>query len=228
MVCRKSLNGLETEGDARVVRLSRTKRKDGPREDEHQVQLRIIPGAESGCTEVAGSSEGLTAAAEKLWAAYEDVFSGRRVSKAELRNTADMPPASFHRGLTVLLQTGRLVQEGTDSRPIYTSSRGDGERSADAPCGLTATLCPCPRSPRTRTLRDGMLSATFADCGHLLSQFPRGAVRPVRIVRRPGRTCPSGGCIRSGHPPDSPDPKAWTTRRPCRYFRLAGGTSPAK
>jgi hypothetical protein len=112
-----------TEGDARLVKLSRTKRKDGPREDEHQVRFGLVPGTDSGVVESTRTSEVLTAAAEKLWATYEEAFDGRRTSKAELRAASDLAPASFFRALTVLLKAGRLVQEGTEARPIYT--RGD-------------------------------------------------------------------------------------------------------
>jgi len=59
------------------------------------------------------------ARADKLLSTFVHHFVHTGASKAELRLVADMPPATFHRALSDVLESGDLVNEGTDKRPFY-------------------------------------------------------------------------------------------------------------
>ncbi|RFU23030.1 AAA family ATPase [Geodermatophilus marinus] len=87
----------QTEGDARCMRLSRTKRKDGPRED--QLQVRLNPVLSSGVI-VSAIGADMNSNARTLMSAFMSAFGTTGATKADLRNVVDMPPASFHRSLT--------------------------------------------------------------------------------------------------------------------------------
>jgi DNA-binding IclR family transcriptional regulator len=61
----------------------------------------------------------MTDAEDKIMSAFMSAFSATGASKADLRNTCSMPPASFHRGLNALVFRGLLANHGTDQRPFY-------------------------------------------------------------------------------------------------------------
>jgi hypothetical protein len=105
-----------TEGDARLMKLTRTKRKEGPREDT--LQLKLSPVLDSA---VVASALGVDMApsAEQLMSVFMSGFHSTGASKAELRAVAGMASATFHRALNVLLKAGLLVNTGTDQRPFY-------------------------------------------------------------------------------------------------------------
>jgi len=105
-----------TEGDARLIQLTRTKRKDGPLED--RMQLKLDPALES-VVVVSARGADMTQAADTLMSAFVSAFGDGTATKTELRGVADMAPASFHRGLTFLVKHGLLVNQGTEPRPIY-------------------------------------------------------------------------------------------------------------
>jgi hypothetical protein len=107
-----------TVRDGAVVVLNREKRKDGPEYDRHELKLDPIHGTDSVAISVHRGG-GQTERADKLLSIFVQHFGAIGASKAELRNVAEMPSATFHRALSDLLKTGELVNHGTDQRPFY-------------------------------------------------------------------------------------------------------------
>lgn len=105
-----------TEGDAGLVHLKRTKRKDGPRED--QLQIKLNPVLDSGVI-VSAIAADMKPRARDLMSVFVSAFGTTGASKADLRNVADMPSATFHRSLNELVEAGALLNTGTDVRPFY-------------------------------------------------------------------------------------------------------------
>jgi hypothetical protein len=108
-----------TDGDSSLMKMSRTKRKDGPREDT--LQLRFSPVLDSG---VIASTLGvdIRPTAHKLMSIFMSTFATTGASKPNLREAAQeagMGSSSFFRALNDLLTTGALVNVGTDQRPFY-------------------------------------------------------------------------------------------------------------
>jgi hypothetical protein len=62
---------------------------------------------------------GQTDSANTLLSAFCSHFAATGASKAELRLVADMSPATFYRALCELVESGRLVNVGTDKQPFY-------------------------------------------------------------------------------------------------------------
>lgn len=111
--------------DGAVVTLNREKRKDGPELDRHLLRLDPIAGTDSCCLKAAhGETTGETAertAALRLIVSHHFVSTG--ATGAELRRLAvddgTMSRASYYRALTDLVESGYLVNTGTDKRPFY-------------------------------------------------------------------------------------------------------------
>ncbi len=105
-----------TEGDARLMRMTRTKRKDGPREDT--LQLSLSPVLDSA---VVVSSRGvdIRPTAQELLSTFVSTFAATGASKADLRNAAGMASASFSRALNDLVKSGALINHGSEQRPFY-------------------------------------------------------------------------------------------------------------
>lgn len=112
--------------DGRVITLDREKRKDGEPVDRHTLKLDPIPGTGS-VTISAGNAlddsvQGggqIGGRAARLLSTFVHHFVHIGATKVELRNVADMPPATFYRALSDLLESGQLVNTGTDKRPFY-------------------------------------------------------------------------------------------------------------
>jgi hypothetical protein len=96
--------------------MTRTKRKDGPREDA--LQLRLSPVLSSGVV-VSAVGADMNSRARELMSVFMSAFGATGATKADLRNVADLSPSSFHRSLNELVNAGVLVNEGTDARPFY-------------------------------------------------------------------------------------------------------------
>ncbi len=107
------------EADGAAVTLTRTKRKDGPLRDV--LPLKLERGSQGSCYMSAGRGHApdLDGSAGRLMSAYLSAFAATGATKRELRDQADMPPASFHRALNVLVRDGLLVNEASDARPFY-------------------------------------------------------------------------------------------------------------
>jgi hypothetical protein len=111
-----------TNKDGAVITLDREKRKDGPEYDRHELKIDPIKGSGSAVMSVyreGGQIGGQTESADKLMSAFVHYFKETGATKAELRLVGDMPPATFHRALSKLLERGDLVNTGTDKRPLY-------------------------------------------------------------------------------------------------------------
>ena len=104
--------------DGAIKVLERTKRKDGPTGDRHDLKLDPIAGTGSVALSVHRGG-GQTDRADKLLSTFVHHFAASGASKAELRSVADLPTATFHRALTDLLKAGLLINHGTDQRPFY-------------------------------------------------------------------------------------------------------------
>lgn len=106
------------KGDAGCLELTREKRKDGPAEDRHQLQLKAVLDS---CIlqNTRGQDHVLTGRTEALMSAFLEHFADMGASKAELRAVADQAPATFARSLRSLVTQGLLVNHGSDARPFY-------------------------------------------------------------------------------------------------------------
>lgn len=104
--------------DGATITLDREKRKDGPEFDRHVLRIDVIEGTGSavvGVDRLATKPDSV----KKLLSAFVSHFTATGASKAELRLVAEMPPATFYRALSELLECGRLLNAGTDKRPYY-------------------------------------------------------------------------------------------------------------
>jgi hypothetical protein len=106
----------ETDGD--IFRLKRTKRKDGPLDDERSFELIPVDDAESVTLSVRWGAD-MSDKAKTLLSVLVQNFGAIGATKAELRNTAEMAPATFHRSLKTLMEQGHIHNSGTEARPHY-------------------------------------------------------------------------------------------------------------
>lgn len=109
----------QVEGDGKLMKVSRTKRKDGPREDELTLSIRWVQGTDSAVIRNLSAGGSAPTSQDQLLAAFTSAFESTGASKAELRNVVEMPPATFYRALSALVRDGKLVNSGTDKRPFY-------------------------------------------------------------------------------------------------------------
>jgi hypothetical protein len=104
--------------DGGVIELEREKRKDGRKDDHHQLKLDLVPGTSSAVISV-HRGVNKPERADRLLFTFVHHFGGIGASKAELRKVSDMDPATFYRALNDLQKCGDLVNTGTDKRPFY-------------------------------------------------------------------------------------------------------------
>jgi hypothetical protein len=104
--------------DGGVITLDREKRKDGPQLDRHELRLDLIEGTGSGVISV-HRGVNKTDRANRLLSTFVQHFCSVGATKAELRNVADMDPATFYRALSDLVGDGDLINTGTEKRPFY-------------------------------------------------------------------------------------------------------------
>lgn len=107
------------QDDAAPLLLDRTKRKDGRLNDTHRLKLTAVDGTSSCIVESSHLTSETTARAATLLSQFVSLFGASGASRAELRDSVDMPRATFYRALNDLLRSGQLVNEGTDTRPLY-------------------------------------------------------------------------------------------------------------
>ena len=100
------------------IHLARTKAKDRPLHDEMTLTLNPIPGTESAVISVHHGVD-KPERADKLLSTFRALFGQTGASRAELRTAAEMPSATFHRALNDLLESGELINHGSDKRPFY-------------------------------------------------------------------------------------------------------------
>lgn len=104
--------------DGALITLDREKRKGGPEFDRHTLRLDVVKGTGS-ATVSADKSRGQTDSADKLLSTFCHHFTATGASKSELRLVADMAPSTFYRALCELVESGRVVNAGSDKRPFY-------------------------------------------------------------------------------------------------------------
>ena len=104
--------------DGGVIILDREKRKDGPKDDRHELKLDPIPGTDSAVISVHRGVD-KSDRADRLLSTFVHHFGGIGATKAELRLVADMPTGTFYRALSDLMKRGDLVNTGTEKRPFY-------------------------------------------------------------------------------------------------------------
>jgi hypothetical protein len=110
------------KGDPGHLTLERTKRKDGPEHDE--LHLKLEPEPNSGSVVVVSATAvdmgGRTA---DLMSVLVQHFADTGCSKRELREVAAengiKSSGTFSRALTTLVQSGALLNTGTDKQPFY-------------------------------------------------------------------------------------------------------------
>lgn len=105
-----------TEGDASHMVLKRTKRKDGPLDDELNLHLQLE--LESGLI-VSRRGVDMRPTASALMSSFVSMFGEVGATKTELRTASGMVPSSFHRALKELVAQGLLQNTGSDARPFY-------------------------------------------------------------------------------------------------------------
>lgn len=107
----------QVDGDSQLLRLRRTKRKDGPTPDTLALRLEAVEGTDS--VVVSGGKVDTTPTVERIMSTFVSTFSETGATKADLRSACDMSSGSFHRGVNRALHDGLLVNVGTDTRPFY-------------------------------------------------------------------------------------------------------------
>ena len=104
--------------EGRTINLNREKRKDGPIRDMHTLCIDPVEGTKS-CVISLHRGVEKPQRAEALLATFLHHFSTTGATKSELRLVSDMSDGTFYRALSDLLQSGDLVNEGTDKRTFY-------------------------------------------------------------------------------------------------------------
>jgi hypothetical protein len=105
--------------DGGTVALNREKRKDGPETDQHELQLDLVPGTDSGVLSRFHQGGGNTDRHDRLLSIYRHHFSATGATRADLRRVAEMSDGTFYRAIGDLLKRGVLVNYGTDRMPFY-------------------------------------------------------------------------------------------------------------
>jgi AAA domain len=116
--------------DGLMIDFVREKRRDGPLQDAHRFKLdKIDVDPDAGLTSVVlsayqegGHMGGHGERAEKLVGIFAQQFAHIGATKAELRTAAmeaGIANMTFYRALNDLLESGALINTGTDKRPHY-------------------------------------------------------------------------------------------------------------
>jgi hypothetical protein len=105
--------------DGAVIVGDRQKRKDGPVGDRHELKLTPLDGTGSCIVESSHLGSETTDRAATLLSHFVSHFADIGATRAELRDSIDMPRATFYRALNDLVRSGQLVNEGTSKRPFY-------------------------------------------------------------------------------------------------------------
>jgi hypothetical protein len=114
------------DADCGIINLDREKRKDGPEADSHELRFEQIEGTGSGVIGV-HRGRGQASRVDRLLSVFDQNFTATGASKVDLRTVADMAPSTFHRAVNTLLQSGDLVNTGTDKAPFY--KRGENVKN---------------------------------------------------------------------------------------------------
>jgi hypothetical protein len=113
------------KGDAGYLELDRTKRKDGPADDRHQLRLKTVLDS---CVLEATSAVDMGGRTAEVMSIFVSTFGDTGASKAEWRKVcAEAGITSsgvFSRAVNALLTAGAVVVSGTDARPYYKPGAG--------------------------------------------------------------------------------------------------------
>ncbi|MFP3464574.1 AAA family ATPase [Leifsonia sp. SIMBA_070] len=107
---------IDKDGD--LFRLHRTKRKDGPMEDERSFELIPVEDTSSVVLSVRWGAD-MTNNAKTLLSILVQDFGASGATKAELRSVSNMASSSFFRAVKSLTEQGLIRNTGTDARPHY-------------------------------------------------------------------------------------------------------------
>jgi AAA domain/Bifunctional DNA primase/polymerase, N-terminal len=112
-----------TTDDDGMITVDREKRRDGPREDTHDLRLDPMPGTGScvlsrGAQNTPNGLERLTSA-DSLYSTFMEHFGASGASNTQLEKVSGMSTGSYYRARNYLLEHGKLTNTGSDSRPYY-------------------------------------------------------------------------------------------------------------
>jgi len=104
--------------EGHAINLNREKRKDGPIADMHGLTIEAVEGTKSCIISLHRGVE-KPERAQRLLSTFLHHFSTTGATKTELRVVSDLTEGTFYRALSDLVQSGDLVNEGTEKRPFY-------------------------------------------------------------------------------------------------------------
>ncbi len=114
------------KGDSGYLELSRTKRKDGPSDDRHQLQLLTV--LDSCVLQSTRSGVDMSGRTADVMSTFMSTFGNLGASKAELRKACEeagiKSSGVFSRAVKALVESGALVASGSDRSPFYKPGAG--------------------------------------------------------------------------------------------------------
>lgn len=114
------------DGDAELIKMVRTKRKEGPRDDE--LTLRLVSYGQSVTIEshfAVGTDRELVRSESQILTIMWDSFGTTGATGAQLREACGLSKSTYYRALNSLVRAGALVNNGSDARPFYKAVRRD-------------------------------------------------------------------------------------------------------
>ncbi len=114
------------KGDSGYLELSRTKRKDGPSDDRHQLQLLTV--LDSCVLQSTRSGVDMSGRTADVMSIFMSTFGSLGASKAELRKACEeagiKSSGVFSRAVKALVESGALLASGSDRSPFYKPGAG--------------------------------------------------------------------------------------------------------
>lgn len=107
-----------TEGSADALTMSRTKRKDGPLVDVHNLRFSPVAGTRSGVIQ-ALPDIGISQSVQQVLNHFRETYSETGATKAQLVDSCGLPKTTAYRAINDLVGSSWLVNTGTDQRPFY-------------------------------------------------------------------------------------------------------------
>jgi AAA domain len=109
-------DGVDTvylsEGDVRNLTVKRTKRKDGPTDDELQFQLNPVDGTSSAVLSRLVENVRITDSETKILSHIRSHYATIPFTRAELVKTSEVSQATVYRAVTTLVDLGKLAGVG--------------------------------------------------------------------------------------------------------------------
>ncbi|GAA1970564.1 hypothetical protein GCM10009718_02610 [Isoptericola halotolerans] len=107
-----------TDGNAAAMTLKRTKRKDGPVEDQLELRFSETQGTRSGTVE-RRAPVGISQAAESLLSHVTSHYEGVTFTRQQLVDTSGISKSTVYRVVSDLVRCGEILNVGTEQRPAY-------------------------------------------------------------------------------------------------------------